>query len=94
VLLQGLEGVGAGIYGVVVIALAADLTRGKGLFNTLAGLFATALAVGGVVGPLISGTLVQHFGFKTTFYTFTALALGGAVVFTVLVPETKGRSGH
>ena len=45
--------VGAGIYGVVVIALAADLTKGKGRFNTLAGLFATALAVGGVAGPLI-----------------------------------------
>ena len=87
--LQGLDGVGAGIYGVVVIALAADLTRGKGKFNTLAGLFATALAIGGVVGPLISGFLVQHLGFKMTFYAFTVLALAGAILFTLFVPETK-----
>jgi MFS family permease len=87
--LQALDGIGAGIYGVVVISLAADLTRGKGRFNTLAGLFATALATGGVFGPLISGFLLQHLGFKGTFYCFAALALLGAVVFTVFVPETK-----
>jgi len=87
--LQGLDGVGAGIYGVVVIALAADLTRGKGRFNTLAGLFATALAVGGVAGPLLSGMLVQHLGFRTTFYAFAILAFAGAILFTICVPETK-----
>jgi MFS family permease len=87
--LQALDGIGAGIYGVIVIALAADLTKGKGHFNTLAGLFATSLAIGGVVGPLASGALVQHFGFKMTFYTFTGLAALGAIVFSIFVPETK-----
>jgi len=90
--LQTLDGIGAGIYGVVVISMAADLTRGKGGFNTLAGLFATALATGGVFGPLISGFLLQHMGFKGTFYAFAAIALLGAIVFSVLVPETKGES--
>ena len=87
--LQGLDGIGAGIYGVAVVSLSADLTRGKGAFNTLMGLFATALAIGGVIGPLISGLLVQHLGFRTTFYTFAALAGLGAAVFTKFVPETK-----
>jgi len=91
--LQGLDGLGAGIYGVVVIALAADLTKGKGRFNTLAGLFATALAVGGVAGPLISGFLVQHLGFRMTFYAFAILALVGAMVFSFFVPETKPEPG-
>jgi len=90
--LQSLDGIGAGIYGVAVVALSADLTRGKGHFNTLMGLFATALAVGGVLGPLITGFLVQHLGFKTTFYFFTALAAIGAIVFTMFVPENKARS--
>ncbi len=87
--LQGLDGVGAGIYGVAVVSLSADLTRGKGGFNTLMGLFATALAIGGVVGPVLSGMLVQHLGFKITFYVFAALAGLGAAVFTGCVPETK-----
>jgi len=89
VYLQGLDGIGAGIYGVAVVALGADLTRGKGGFNTLMGLLATALAVGGVIGPLASGLLVQHLGFQVTFFTFAALASVGAVVFTKFVPETR-----
>ena len=72
-----------------MVALSADLTRGKGGFNTLMGLFATALAVGGVIGPLVSGVLVQHLGFQITFYGFAALAAVGAAVFTRFVPETK-----
>ena len=86
--LQALDGIGAGIYGVAVVAFSADLTRGKGGFNTLTGLFATALAVGGVLGPLLSGVLVQHLGFRVTFYSFAALAAAGAVIFMCLVPET------
>ena len=72
----------------MVIALAADLTHGKGKFNTLAGLFATALAIGGVVGPLLSDFLVQQASFRSTFYAFATLAFAGAVVFT-FVPETR-----
>lgn len=89
VYLQGLDGIGAGIYGVAIVAMAADLTRGKGRFNTLMGVFATALAVGGVAGPLLSGLLIQHLGFGITFYTFAGLATLGAAVFTLLVPETR-----
>ncbi len=93
VYLQGLDGIGAGIYGVAVVALSADLTRGKGGFNTLMGLFATALSVGAVAGPLASGLLVQHLGFPITFCTFAALAAVGAAVFTIFVPETKPARG-
>ena len=88
VLLQGLDGVGAGIYGVAVVAFSADLTRGKGGFNTLMGIFAAALAIGGVAGPVISGLLVQQLGFRATFYAFAALAALAACLFTSLVPET------
>ncbi len=89
VYLQALDGIGAGIYGVAVVALAADLTRGKGRFNTLLGFFATAVAVGGVLGPLMTGFTVQHLGFRATFYCFAVLATIGAVIFTALVPETR-----
>jgi MFS family permease len=89
VYLQCLDGIGAGIYGVAVVALAADLTRGKGKFNTLMGVFATAVAIGGVVGPIGSGMLVQYLGFRMTFYVFSALAVAGAVLFSWLIPETK-----
>lgn len=88
VALQALDGIGAGIYGVVIVSMSADLTRGKGGFNTLMGLFATALAVGGVVGPLLTVWLIQHLGFTAMFLGFAALALCGATWFQWRVPET------
>jgi len=88
--LQLLDGIGAGIYGVAIVSMSADLTRGMGGFNTLMGLFATALAVGGVIGPLITGVLIQHLGFVKMFVLFAALAAAGAVWFQLMVPETGG----
>jgi MFS family permease len=86
--LQTLDGIGAGIYGVAIVSMSADLTRGKGGFNTLMGLFATALAVGGVAGPLITGMLIQRLGFATMFILFAGLAIAGALWFQLMVPET------
>ena len=88
VALQALDGIGAGIYGVAIVAMAADLTRGKGGFNTLMGLFATALAVGGVIGPLLTGVLIQRMGFAKMFLAFAALALAGALWLQLMVRET------
>jgi MFS family permease len=86
VFLQALDGIGAGIYGVAIVAFAADLTRGKGQFNSLLGIFATAQAIGGVVGPIVSGLVLQHFGFNMTFLSFAVLALLAAALFQLLVP--------
>jgi MFS family permease len=88
VALQALDGIGAGIYGVVIVSMCADLTRGKGGFNALQGLLATAVSVGGVIGPLAAGFIVQHLGFATAFYTFAGVAAVAALIFITLMPET------
>jgi MFS family permease len=89
VTLQVFDGIGAGIYGVVVAVVCADLTREKGGFNALQGLLATALAVGGVLGPLVAGPIVQHLGFAAAFRVFALVAAIGAVVFLAFMPETR-----
>ena len=86
-----LDGIGAGIYGVVIVAMCADLTRGKGGFNALSGMIATALAVGGVIGPLGAGFLAQHLGYNGFFYVFAGIAALAAAVFLVAMPETGGQ---
>jgi MFS family permease len=93
VALQALDGIGAGIYGVVVVVMCADLTRGRGRFNALQGLLATALSVGGVVGPLGAGFLVEHVGFAAAFRTFAAFAAAAAAVFVLFMPETRPAAG-
>ncbi len=89
VALQTLDGIGAGIYGVVIVAICADLTRGTGRFNALQGLIATALSAGGVLGPVLAGFVVQYLGFAAAFYLFAAVAAVGALVFVLFMPETK-----
>lgn len=93
VFLQALDGIGAGIYGVAIVAFAADFTRGKGSFNTLLGIFATAQAIGGVAGPILQGLLLQHLGFRAAFLFFAVLALAGALLYQTTVPETAAYSG-
>lgn len=92
VFLQALDGIGAGIYGVAIVAFAADLTRGKGQFNALLGMFATAQAIGGVAGPILSGILLQHLGFHVTFFAFAGLALMAAAIFQLLVPSSASET--
>ena len=90
VALQTLDGIGAGIYGVVIVAICADLTKGKGGFNALAGMIATALAIGGVIGPLGAGFLAEHLGYNGFFYVFASIAVVAAILFLTLMPETSG----
>jgi MFS family permease len=89
VALQALDGVGAGIYGVVIVAICADLTRGKGGFNALSGMIATALAVGGVIGPLGAGFLAERLGYNGFFYVFAGIAIVAAALFLIMMPETR-----
>jgi MFS family permease len=89
VALQTLDGIGAGVYGVAVVAMCADLTRGKGGFNALQGMLATAQAVGGVVGPLGAGWLADHLGYNGFFFTFAGIAAVAAALFLFFMPETR-----
>jgi MFS family permease len=89
VALQALDGIGAGIYGVVIAVMCADLTRDNGRFNALQGLIATALSVGGVAGPFAAGLLVQHLGFAVAFCAFAGVAAVAALLFLALMSETR-----
>jgi MFS family permease len=89
VALQSLDGIGAGIFDVTTIAMCADITRGRGRFNALTGALATSVGVGGVIGPIVAGILVQHFGFAAAFATFAAIAAAAAALFIAGMPTTN-----
>src|SRR5690606_29944112 len=71
---QLLEGVAAGIEGVALVSMCADLAARHGRFNTLMAL--ATMPLGAVIGPYGTGLLVEHFGFRVAF---AALAMTGAI---------------
>jgi len=91
---QVLDGIGAGIFGVLNVLIIADLTRGTGRFNFAQGATATSTGTGASVSNTATGFIVKHFGFAAGFLTLACVA-GAAFVFAMLLlPETKDGIAH
>jgi predicted MFS family arabinose efflux permease len=89
VALQALGSVSAGIFGVAIVAVAADLTRGTGHFHALIGAANAAFAAGAVLGPAATGFLVERVGHDLAFLALALSAATGALLFVRGMPETR-----
>jgi predicted MFS family arabinose efflux permease len=89
VAIQLLDGVAAGIFGVISIIIAADLMRGTGRFNLAQGLVALSTGLGAGASNVFAGFVVQVFGYITGFLALAAIAVGGLFFFASFMPETK-----
>jgi MFS family permease len=89
VAIQLLDGVAAGIFGVIAILIASDLMRGTGRFNLAQGLVALCVGIGAGLSNLIAGFVVQYFGYPAGFLFLAAIAVGALIFFSMLMPETK-----
>jgi predicted MFS family arabinose efflux permease len=90
--IQILDGIAAGIFGVVSVLVIADLTRGTGRFNLTQGLIATAVGIGASLSQTVAGSIVKHFGYNVGF-TFLAIVAAVALgIFWRWMPETRGRT--
>ena len=85
---QCMDGLGAGIFGVVGVLIIADLTKGTGSFNAAQGAIATAQGLGAFLSNSVAGYLAKSQGNDFTFLTLAGIAVVGLVVFSVFMPET------
>ena len=95
--IQVLDGVAAGIFGVISVVIAADLMRGTGRFNLAQGLVALSVGLGATLSNLTAGFVVQAFGYPTGFLTLAAIAVAAFAFFALFMPETgpdAGWAGH
>jgi MFS family permease len=91
VTVQLLDGIGAGIFGVVSVLVVADLTRGTGRFNLTQGALATATGIGAGMSNVIAGFVVKEAGFDAAFVMLSAIAAAALVFYAVAMPETRQR---
>src|SRR5438552_361879 len=92
VAVQALDGIGAGIFGVVSVIVIADLTRGTGRFNLAQGATATATGIGAALSNALTGVVVENFGFNTGFLFLAVIAAVAVVFFAFAMPETNSRA--
>lgn len=85
---QLLEGWAAGVEGVALALMCADLAAASGRFNTLMAL--ATLPLGAVLGPIGTGILAEYFGFQIAFASLALIGFIGAGLFYRYMPETAG----
>jgi predicted MFS family arabinose efflux permease len=91
VAIQLLDGVAAGIFGVISVVIASDLMRGTGRFNLAQGLVALATGLGASMSNVVAGCVVQAFGYSSGFMTLAGVAMVALIFFAILMPETGPR---
>jgi MFS family permease len=94
VAIQLLDGIGAGIFGVVGVLVIADLTRGTGRFNLMQGALATALGIGASLSNLMTGFVVNAAGYNAGFLALAAIAGLALLFYAFAMPETRAHTGE
>ena len=89
VAIQVMDGVGAGIFGVVSVLVIADLTRGTGRFNLTLGAITTAVGIGAALSQVIAGSIVHHTGFRAGFLFLAGVAAAAFAILYFFMPETR-----
>jgi MFS family permease len=87
--IQILDGVAAGIFGVVSTLVIADRTRGTGRFNLSLGAVATAVGIGAAISQAVVGSIVHHGNYTTGFLFCAAIASVAFVTLWMFMPETN-----
>jgi predicted MFS family arabinose efflux permease len=92
VAIQVLDGIGAGIFGVVSVLVIADLTRGTGRFNLTLGAITTAVGIGASLSQVVAGSIVHHVGSHAGFLFLAAVATTAFAILYFVMPETRNTS--
>jgi len=89
VAMQILDGISAGIFGLLLITVIADFCRNTDRFSsTLAAIYMLLTLTNGL-SEFSSGMLASSLGFSTTFAILTAVAFIGLMIIVTLLPETR-----
>lgn len=89
VLIQLIDGVSAGIFGVVATVMVSDLAAGTGRFNFLLGALGMCVGLGSSLSNLLAGFLTKTYGFHIGFFSLSIIGFIGFFICLFAFPETK-----
>jgi predicted MFS family arabinose efflux permease len=91
IVIQALDGVGAGLQGVLFPIMVADLTRGSGRYNVALGAATMIQGIGAALSTTLAGAIVVVGGYDTAMVALTSIAVLALILLMVAVPETAQR---
>jgi len=86
---QLLDGISGAILGVLTALVTADITHGSGRFNLAQGIIGTASGIGAALSTALFGLIAANFDRTAAFLSMAAVALLGASIMWLLMPETR-----
>ncbi|MEX3968425.1 MFS transporter [Paraburkholderia sp. EG286B] len=89
VAIQLLDGISAGIFGVIATVIASDLMRGTGRFSLGQGAISLAVGIGAGLSNLTGGFVVDRLGFPAGFLALATVAIAAFALFALFMPETR-----
>jgi MFS family permease len=87
--IQILDGIGAGIFGVLFFIVIADLTKGTGRYNLVQGAASACWGLGAALSNSVAGFIVDRVGYDAAFLFLAACALAAFLLFWIGMPETR-----
>jgi DHA2 family multidrug resistance protein-like MFS transporter len=94
IIARALLGVAGATIAPSTLSLVVNLFQNEHERNRAIGIWGTAFALGGLVGPLIGGVLLQYFHWGSVFLINIPIMLGLLVVAPFLLPEYKSEGGQ
>jgi len=85
---QLLDGIGAGIFGIMYVLVTSDLSGGTGRFSLTLGATTAASAIGGTISGYVGQALAQDMGYRNAFIILGYISLVPVVCYLILMPET------
>jgi MFS family permease len=90
VAVQILDGIGAGIFGVLFFVVIADFTKGTGHYALAQGASGACWGLGAALSNAVAGQIVNAFGYSAAFLFLAACAILAFGVLLIGVPESLG----
>ena len=87
--IQLLDGVSAGIFGVLASVVIADLAGHTDHYNLARATVGTVQSIGGSLSFLLAGNVVKTSGYSAGFATLATIAVAAIFFFLSAMPETK-----
>ena len=89
VIFRLLQGMGSALQVTAAMIVMADISTPRDRGRSMS-FYQGALLLGTSVGPIIGGFVGEHFGLRTPFFAYAALAFCAALWAWLQVPETRG----